>query len=135
MVRLNKDQLDDGQLEVLFTQFAQLLNSSNTHTTNQIVYEILGHEERIMLAKRIAIIVLLIEGYSLYEIALKLKVSPATAQKIRHNLEQGDYQSVRRRLGKSKKDYFAFLDVLDNILHLGGILPHYNGMDRYKHIR
>ncbi len=125
MVRLNKNLLTDKQLDNLFSQFSKLLNTKDQNRADDILREILGPEERIMIAKRLAIVILSVEGHSFYSISRNLKVSPATAQRIKLEVDKGRYQNILSRLGKSKKDYFAILDAIDSILHLGGLLPHY----------
>lgn len=132
MVRLNKHHLSKTQLEALFLQFVRTLQPKSSSATDAVLREILGPEERIMLAKRIAIIVLIIEGVSLYRIADRLKVSPATAQRIARGLEQGEYEHILSALGKSKKNYWEILETIDKILHFGGLLPHRHGLDRYR---
>lgn len=87
-----------------------------------------------MLAKRLAAIVLLIEGMSLYKVSDTLKVSSSTAKQIKSKLDQGDFAHIINTLGKDKNKYFVALEAIDNILHLGGILPHRNGLDRYNGI-
>jgi len=134
MVRLNKNLLTQQQFEQLFIQFARIVGPHKSAEVDGVLREILGEEERVMVAKRLAAIVLLLENKSLYGIANTLKISPSTAQKIKANLEAGNYSTILKRLGKSKKNYFAILDTIDSVLHLGGILPHYNGLDRYKNI-
>lgn len=135
MVRLNKTQLTHTQLTALYKQLDNALGKISSKETTNFLSELLGYEERIMLAKRLAVIVLLVEGKSLYQISELLKVSSATGDTIKRKLIRGDYNHILKILGKSKKDYFAILKVLDEILHLGGILPHYNGLDRYKYIK
>lgn len=133
MVRLNKNLLSNTQLDDLFSQFSKLLNNKDQSRADDILREILGPEERIMIAKRLAIIILIVEGQSLYLISKNLKISTATAQRIKFNVENGRYQNILLRLGKSKKDYFAILDAIDSILHLGGLLPHYgNSSEGWK---
>lgn len=135
MVRLNKKFLTDQQLDSLFSQFSKLLNPKNQDGVDDILREILGPEEKIMIAKRLAIIILLMEGHSLYSISRNLKISPATAQKIKFRVDTNRYQNILLRLGKSKTDYFAILEAIDSILHLGGILPHYgNNSEGWKMI-
>jgi len=134
MVRLNKTKLTDKQLSMLFEQFSKILSKSNKQKTGQLFVCLLGKEEHIMLAKRLAIIILLLEGKSLYYISENLKVSPATAMKINRQLDNSEFNEIIDLLGKNKKNYFVVLEALDQILHLGGILPHYNGLDRYKGI-
>ena len=135
MVRLNKTELEPEQLDVLSKRLYKTIGKLSAAGARDFLHELLGYEERVMLAKRLAAIVLLLEGNSRYRVSQLLKLSESTVNTYATWIEDGSYAELIHFLGKSKKDYFAFLDVLDNILHLGGILPHYNGLDRYKNIR
>jgi len=121
-------------MDALFIQLNNTLGNLAEKETGYFLSELLGKEERIMLAKRLAIIILLLENKSLYQIGNILKISPTTAENIKSKLNTGEYDKLIASLGKNKKEYFSILNALDNILHLGGILPHYNGPDRYKHL-
>lgn len=131
MVRLNSNQLSSQQIERLWLQLAEMAAPKSSTHTAKILREILGHEERIMVAKRLAAAVLLVEGLTPYRIADELKLSQATIHAIREKVEAGGFSTSLQYISKTKKDYFSFLDTLDKILHLGGLLPHYNGIDRY----
>jgi DNA-binding NarL/FixJ family response regulator len=135
MVRLNKNFLDQKQINDLILQLAKVISPSDYSHTNVILSELLGNEERIMFAKRLAVVILLTEGTSRYKVSQILKLSQSTVEKTAKKMEEGHFDTVLKKVGRTKKDYFAFLDTLDSILHLGGILPHYNGLDRYKAIR
>lgn len=128
MVRLNKNILSTTQRQQLLSQFKQSLN---THGAS-IISELLGEEEQLMVAKRLSAIVLLCEGFSMYKISQVLKLSPTTVEKIAARLEQGEYEQTLAIFSKSKKSYFSILETLDSVLHLGGVLPHYNGLERYS---
>jgi uncharacterized protein YerC len=132
MVRVNKHQLSEKQLYTLYGQFDEIQSSLSQVETSDFLNELLGPEERMVIAKRLLIIVLLLEGKTLYFIADQLHISPATAAKIKNRLDNGAYDSIVRSLGKNKRKYGAILDTIDSMLHLGGILPHYNGIDRYR---
>ncbi len=132
MVRLNKNQLTPKQIENLLFQLAKTVAPKDCPRTASVLHELLGNEEQIMVAKRVATIVLLAEGYSAYKISHLLKLSKSTVATISQKMERGEYQTVLESLGKTKKNYFAILEAIDSILHLGGILPHYNGLDRYR---
>jgi Trp operon repressor len=135
MVRLNKNNLSKKQTDELFTQLAKVISPSDSTQAELILSKLLGTEERIMLAKRMAVVILLAEGVSRYKISQILKLSQSTVDTVFDKSKEGHFDVVLRRIACTKKDYFVFLDVLDSILHLGGILPHRNGLDRYKHIR
>ncbi len=65
MVHLNRNLLTQQQLEMLFTQLSQLLNEKSPNETAGVLTEILGYEEKVMIAKRLVAIVLLVDGKSL----------------------------------------------------------------------
>lgn len=132
MVRVNRHSLPKKELSRLFVQLDTTLGKLNKNDTSAFLSEILGAEERLTIAKRLATVVLLIEGYSQYKTAMLLKLSPTTTERIATKIEDGVFDETIRILGKNKNDYFAILNALDSILHLGGILPHYNGLDRYR---
>ena len=87
MVRLNKNALTKGQLNRLFDQLNNTLCKLSSNDTNLLLSDLLGNEEKIMLAKRLGVIILLLEGYSLYKISDVLKVSSATASKLKQDLK------------------------------------------------
>lgn len=132
MVRLNKTHLQQKQINQLFQQLAKVIAPKHADHAANTLSELLGQEERIMLAKRLAVIVLLSEGFSAYRIADELKLSQSTIAATAEKLNSGAYRTIEQNLRKDTKNYFAILEVIDSVLHLGGILPHYNGMDRYR---
>ncbi len=135
MVRLATEELTRLQLEQLFSQLDSALGRLDTHSVHLFIGELLGPEEQIMIAKRLAAVILLHEGNSLYKTSQVLKISTSTAQKISAGLKLGKYDETITLLGKNKKNYLAILDTLDNILHLGGLLPRRYGNDRYKYVK
>ena len=135
MARIAKQPLPHTQLETLFTQLHEVLGKSSTIQIGSFMNEFLGPEERIMLAKRLAIIVMLTRGSSLYKVAQTLSVSTATAGKIQERIESGHYTRLISLLKKNKKQYHSILETLDSLLHLGGFLPHYTGMERYRNLK
>lgn len=132
MVRLNRNKLPKTQLEALCDNLSKTIAKTDSKTAEGLIDNLLGNEEKIMLAKRLAAIILLIEGNSLYKTAKILKISPTTAETIKYKIDAGGYNQLISTLGKNKKKYFSVLQTIDDILHLGGILPHYNGLDRYR---
>jgi uncharacterized protein YerC len=135
MVHLNRNDLDALQQQKLLAQLAKILNPTQTKKTHELISELLGQEEQIMVAKRLAVIILLSEELTAYKISRLLKLSESTVHKIEDRLHSGHYDHVLHTIGKTKKDYFQVLRAIDSILHLGGILPHYNGLDRYKYLK
>lgn len=132
MVNINKNLLPKKDLNKLFLQLEVTIGKQNVPNTKVLINELLGYEERLTLAKRLAALVLLLEGYSQYKTAKLLKLSPTTTEKISTDMAAGRYNGTIKIIGGNKKNYFAILETLDSILHLGGVLPHYNGIDRYR---
>ena len=127
MARLNKHKLSSKQLASLYEQFDINFCELNVTQAETIFSALLGNEERIMLAKRLVAIILLIEGKSLYNIGEILKMSRSTVKSLKDKLDTGEYDKLIGIFGRSKKKYFNILKAIDDILTLGGILPHYNG--------
>lgn len=134
MVRLNKNVLSKKQLDDLFQQFSSAISPDSPRHVDNVLTELLGSEERIMLAKRLAAVVLLVEGTSMYKTGKLLKLSQSTVEQLSRKLKKGHFDYTLDRISQTNKSYFAFLETLDSVLSLGGILPHYNGLGRYKHL-
>ena len=132
MVRVNRHQLSDQNLDQLHLQLARTLSRLDNIKTGIFLNELLGPEERLTFAKRLASVILLLEDFSQYKTAKLLKLSPSTVEKVARKIAAGQYDGLIKILGKDKKEYFTILESLDSILHLGGLLPHYNGLDRYR---
>ena len=130
MVHISSQPLDEAQLKKLFAQLSYLISSSTTSNTDVLLDELLGYEERILLAKRLATIVLLVRGTSIYKTAQTLKISTSTASKVQNQLEAGAYSHLQRLINKKNRGTVDLLKTIDSILHLGGVLPHYTGPDR-----
>jgi uncharacterized protein YerC len=132
MTNISKTPLSDKQQAQLFTQLSVCLSKLPRKTMDTFLSDLLGYEERIMLAKRLAAVTMLIQGQTLYKIATTLHISPATARSLALRLEAGEFSSITQVLKKDKHAFVQLLETLDNILHVGGLMPHYNGLDRYR---
>ncbi|OIP76810.1 MAG: hypothetical protein AUK16_03085 [Parcubacteria group bacterium CG2_30_44_11] len=132
MTNISKSPLSSAQQKKLFTQLSICISTLNKEKTDTFLSDLLGYEERIMIAKRLAAIIMLIQGQSLYRVAITLHISPATAQTFALRLEAGEFTSITKLLKQDKHTFVNLLNALDSILHLGGLLPHYNGLDRYN---
>ncbi|MEY3784238.1 MAG: Trp repressor protein [Candidatus Parcubacteria bacterium] len=135
MTNVSKKQLPPPELSVLFLQLNTIIGKLDQLAANDFLNDLLGEEERIMIAKRFAIIIMLTESYSAYRISQKLRVSTATVSAINTKYQHGEYDRLLSQLSHNKQAYKNIWETLDSILHLGGILPHYNGLDRYKFLK
>ena len=88
-----------------------------------------------MLAKRLAGIIMLREGQTIYRTAQVLHLSTSTVTRLFQQLQQGDFAHIVTLFKKEKTDYLKFLDIIDTILHAGGIMPHRNGLERYRGLK
>ena len=135
MTNISKSPLDSEQEHRLFEQLGALFKNKSAGENNLLLEELLGAEEKIMLAKRLAIIVLLYRKQTLYFIAQTLHVSPATVSRVAILLQTGRYSHICKNFDSKTKKAIDMLQAIDDILHLGGLLPHYgmtHKMDGYK---
>lgn len=131
MTHISKQKIDAKQLSQLFNQMNTLIAVLDTHTSQNFFEELLGPEEQIMIAKRLAAITMYIEGNSSYRVWQLLKISPSTAERIRRNYELGKYKHIETVLKTHKTDYEKFWRVLETILSAG--LPP-RGRGRWKSV-
>ena len=125
MVRVSRRRLSEQKLAELTTQLSDVIGRLSAKQARSFINEFLGSEEKEVLAKRLAIVVLIDQNRSLYSIAKQLSVSPTTAGKLYDRYERGEFKQTLIALKKNPRDYRTFLDILDNFLTLGGTLPHY----------
>jgi len=134
MARVNKHKLTQKQLDDLFAQLSKLLSSSSDKNVHAFLDRLLGPEERIMLAKRLATVVLLEQNYSYNQIADILHISVSTASNVNRRLKTDDVRKTVNIIKKSKNSYSDIMDLLESILTVGGIMPSRAGLDRYRGI-
>lgn len=132
MVRVNRNKLPKAELNKLFGQLNSFFGKLTTSNADIFLKELLGPEERLTFAKRLAAIVMLREGYSMYRVSETLKVSSSTVDRINEKIANGSYDGLLKTLSKNKTNYFAILDVIESILTVGGIMPKRVGLDRYR---
>ncbi len=117
MPHISKDELGKDVLKRLFDQLFKTLNKAGR--SNKVKYlasELFTHTERIMIAKRLMVILLLDKGVPQHVICSELHMSPSTVAKFSLNIESGKYRSILRAEGQFKGDIF---DQIERILLLG----------------
>lgn len=135
MARLNKHELSTKQLEHLFKQLSILLSSSSDKNVHSLLQQLLGPEEQIMIAKRLAVVILLEQGYSYNQIADNLHISISTASNIDNRLQTGYIRKIVDTADKDKDGYKNLVSLIESILSAGGIMPSRAGLDRYRGLR
>jgi uncharacterized protein YerC len=125
MPKVSKHPLPKDDEAILFAQLAKLFSKKSSLETQDILGDLLGYEEKLMLAKRFAIITLIWKRQTIYSIAQKLHVSTSTVDRILDNYNRNSYSNITQALDKPSNAILEILNTIDNVLHLGGILPHY----------
>ncbi len=91
MARISRFRLKADVLEKLFTLFFEVVGKKrNKNEFQKIIKDLLSPVERVMIAKRIAIIYLLLKGINYMVICDVLKVSSATVSRYNLLLERSE---------------------------------------------
>lgn len=106
----------------LADQFLTFLALAHTkHEARILAHELFSQTERVMLAKRLAVVVLLVRGYSFSQIEKALGVTAQTVARIWKETKEGRYHHImryaRKNAGHFKKE--SPLDAFIRILHVG----------------
>ncbi|OGG87834.1 hypothetical protein A2592_02505 [Candidatus Kaiserbacteria bacterium RIFOXYD1_FULL_42_15] len=125
MVNVSKEILEQTELDALFGQLNGTIGQLGAKKSELFLSSFLGAEEKIMLAKRLAAIIMLTHGQSLYLVASALKISTSTAKNYKLSIQEGRYDLLLEAIAKRKARYIELIETIDSILHLGGVLPHY----------
>ena len=126
MARISKQTLTAEEQSQLISQLTDVLGRINKEQADNFIFEFFGKEERLMIAKRLATIALIHEKRPVHRIATYLHTSETTVQNLQRRYEQGRFSNTIKSLTKNKTDYKKFIDLLDSILTVGGIMPHRN---------
>lgn len=91
MARISRFKLEDHILEKLFTLFFEVVGKKGYKEEFQkTIADLLSPVERIMIAKRIAIVYLIMKKIDYATICRNLKVSPSTVAKFRLLMEKSE---------------------------------------------
>lgn len=132
MARVSKQSLTAEEQDKLITQLTEVIGRLNNSLAQHFLFEFFGREEKIMLAKRLAIITLIHEQQPLHRIAVHLHVSETTVGKLCERYNRNEFEHTIKVLTKNKTDYKQFLDLLDSILTVGGMMPRRNYIRKSK---
>lgn len=132
MARISKQALSEQQQADLSRQLTEVIARMDIFQTQNFLSEFFGKEEKIMFAKRLAIIVLLHHDRPIHRIATYLHVSEATVLKLHHRYERGEFNCTLETLHKNKKVFTEFIAILEAILTVGGTMPYKNYVIKQK---
>ncbi len=123
--RLNKDLS-----EKLFKDFIGVLNKAQSkHIFQKIIDEILTSTEKEMLAKRIAIVIMLDSRIPQHSIVDMLNVSPSTVAIASSRIEMHKYKNI---LNVCKKEKNGLEEIVRDFLTVGGLMPSKLGKRYWK---
>lgn len=133
MPHVSRKRLKKEIATELADQFLTFLSLAQTKKEARILAnELLSQTERVMLAKRLAIVVLLVRGYSFTQIEEALGVTRQTVIRVWKDMKIGKYDKIaryaREHTGHFKKE--AFMDALIRMIHFG--MPPRAGRGRWK---
>lgn len=130
MPHISSKKLSPKLTGKLFSKLITVLGKAqNQQSLSLITNELFTSTEKIMLAKRLAIILLLAKNIPQHRIVETLNVSPSTVAKTSLGIEIGKYNTI---LKISKKEKLDIEKLVWNILTVGGIMPPKVGRKYWK---
>jgi uncharacterized protein YerC len=132
MVHISKRPLKKELVSKLFNQLAKLIAKSTNRSSAAFLKDLLTEAEQLMLAKRLAVILMMHEGYSPHRVCTILKMSSSTVFGMHDRYNDGDYNGVLALVGKSKTEREALWRAIERILRAG--MPS-TGKDRWQSLK
>lgn len=125
MVHISKRDILPEVHKKIAMQLATVLHGTSSQQTTVLLNDLMGAEEQLVLAKRLAAILLITQGATHGEVSETLAMSRSTVTLLVKKIDGGSYHKTIALIKKDPIRFTDLLDALDSILHLGGILPHY----------
>jgi len=132
MPHVSRQKSDEKILNNLFAELVKILSPHNTKDASKILNDLLTYTEKIMLAKRLAAIMMIAEGHSMYEIAAKLHISTSTVKRLHSNKQNAEYFQLLSVLRKRREEKERFWEIVETVSRLG--MPSM-GKDRWKAVK
>ena len=114
MPHISSKKLSDKHFEMLYEQLVGLVSQSGKSVTWSMLNQFLTRTEKIMFAKRLAVISMLSKGLSSYDISNTLHMSPATVARMSLKYEENKYNQIIKMLMRNKAS--TVVDVIEAIL-------------------
>ena len=136
MPHISNKELNTALLGKIFNQLMSVLgNAQNRQILPSVINEFFTKTEKIMFAKRLAIILMIDSNTPQHRIVDLLKVSPSTVARMSLGVEIEKFKLI---LKVSKKEKIDIEKIVWNIMTVGGIMPPKIGRKywrKYKKIR
>lgn len=122
MTRVSAKKVKQQVFETMSEQLIESVFHARTkRDAKALLRELLTDAERVMLAKRFAIIALLARGYSFQQIQTLLSVSPDTVGRLWREVKKGNYEALTRYAKNNPKkiEQGAFLRFIVELAEVG----------------
>lgn len=130
MSQISKRKIRRKDFEKIYDQMIKIFSKTGSKKdSGKFLKEFFYTTEKIMLAKRLAIIFMVMEKIPDRKIAKMLAVSTSTIGRIMDKYDKGDYFYISSLIHKNEGGFWDFLGVL---LFAGFNIPSRVGTDRYK---
>ena len=121
MPHVSSKKLNKDFSEKLFRDLIDIFGKAqDKKLLSAVLGELFTSTEKIMVAKRVAIVLMLASKTPQHRVVEILKVSPTTVAKASLGIEIGKYKTI---LQVSKKEKINLEKIVWNILTAGGIMP------------
>ncbi len=125
MPHISSKKLDKDILEKLFNKlFSTFKQANKKESIPKMFDELFTDTEKIMFAKRLAIILMLNSNIPQHRIVMILKVSPSTVARMSLGIEIGKYKSI---IKISLEEKMSLEKLIWNIMTAGGVMPPKSG--------
>ena len=129
MPHISKRKLDEKYVQDLFLEIISVFEKAGRRgELRQVLSQLITPTEKVMLAKRLAVINMLSQNIPIHDIAESLAMSPSTIDIMSLRFEIGSFSHVLES-GLKKTD---IVDIINMIQTVGGIMPPRSGKGRWK---
>ncbi len=118
MVRVSRQKLKKKTLRQINDRLIDTVARLETNSsTREFFDDLLGEEEKTVLAKRLSVIFMLQEKISWYKISRLLKVSESTVKRIALDIDSERYENILK-IVRQRKNRLTFWTGMDLVLKL-----------------
>lgn len=122
MTHISRKKIKKEVANELADQFLTFLSLARTKQDARVLArELLSQTERVMLAKRLAVVILLVRGYSFMQIEEALGVTRQTTVRLWRETKAGGYEKIIRYARKHTRHFKkeSIMDTFIRIIHIG----------------
>jgi|SRR3989344_5965336 len=132
MPHISKKRVKNKIFIEIYDQLAEIIAKVNATQSKFLMKELFTYTERIMIAKRLALIVMLAKGNSGYRAVRLLKISPSTASKMSIRVQNGEFVNIVKLL-RLKNKHKVLWKVLETLIEIA--TPPKYGKGRWDFLR